>query len=341
MSTRSEYLPTDEEAAEAEAAMAGDADQAAKATSPGIGAGIVTAAELSNVIIPERRAILGTFFREGDVGFLFAQRGFGKTLMALQLCKLAILGGSLGAWRAKGGARVLYLDCEMPKKDMEDRLADFGLLGRDDFVLLNHEVLFVKTGLTMNLADPVQQRAVIEEMEQRKCNLMIFDNVSTGLRNVRENASEDWDPVGTWLMDMRRRGIAALVLHHAGRNNEMRGTSKREDPATWVLRLDRDKAADDASEANVVVRFTKYRTGCREDAEPFGLRFLKEPGKIVAQTTRIDSMDLVIDWVRDGLTSASDIAAEMGLTKGTVSKLATKAMDAGRLVKKGRDYAIA
>jgi Mn-dependent DtxR family transcriptional regulator len=46
-------------------------------------------------------------------------------------------------------------------------------------------------------------------------------------------------------------------------------------------------------------------------------------------------------WLEDGLTSAEDIAREMHVTKGTVSKLARKAMDQGWLKKNGREYAFA
>jgi Mn-dependent DtxR family transcriptional regulator len=41
---------------------------------------------------------------------------------------------------------------------------------------------------------------------------------------------------------------------------------------------------------------------------------------------------------RDGLTRAEDIAHEMGVSKGYVSKMAKRAIDAGWLRKKGRDY---
>jgi putative DNA primase/helicase len=228
----------------------------------------------------------------------------------------------------------------MPFAEMTERIRGFGLDDRDDFFLLNHEVLFARTRQSLNLADPIQQRAVLETLKRRGCNLLVFDNLSTGLRGVKENDASDWDPVGAWLLDLRRQGIASLILHHAGRNNEMRGTSRREDPATWVIRLDEDHNRGDASQAQVILRFTKYRTGVREDAEPFALRFREDGGWIRAETTRVDTVDLVVEWVEAGLTSAGDIAAEMGISKGQISKLATRAISAGRLVKRGREYAL-
>ena len=41
-----------------------------------------------------------------------------------------------------------------------------------------------------------------------------------------------------------------------------------------------------------------------------------------------------------GLTSAEDIAREMGVSKGTVSKMAKRAMEDGWLKKQGREYAL-
>lgn len=40
----------------------------------------------------------------------------------------------------------------------------------------------------------------------------------------------------TWLLALRRRAIASLVLHHSGKGGDRRGTSKREDVMTQVLR---------------------------------------------------------------------------------------------------------
>ena len=300
---------------------------------------VVSSKDLDAVSLPERKPIVGTFFREGDVGYLFGRRGVGKTLVSLEFCKLAICGGTLNQWHCQGGARILYIDAEMPYAEMAQRIRGFALDGREDFNLLNHEVLFEKERRSLNLADAIQQRAIIDILTSRGCNVMVLDNLSTGLRGVKENDSSDWEPVGQWLLELRCRGIASLVLHHAGRNGEMRGTSKREDPATWIIRLDKDHDNADAAEASVIVRFDKYRSGRTEDAQPFALRFIGKDS-IRVETALIDSVDLVVEWVGNGLSSATDIAAEMGLSKGTISKLAKRAIDTGRLVKKGRDYAL-
>jgi DNA-binding IclR family transcriptional regulator len=49
---------------------------------------------------------------------------------------------------------------------------------------------------------------------------------------------------------------------------------------------------------------------------------------------------MVLQWVRDGLTSCSEIAEEMGLIKGNVSRTAKKLAELGRLKTNGRQYAL-
>jgi Mn-dependent DtxR family transcriptional regulator len=52
------------------------------------------------------------------------------------------------------------------------------------------------------------------------------------------------------------------------------------------------------------------------------------------------SDDIIVAWVRDGLTSATDIAKEMDVSKGAISKRATRLIEQGRLEKHKRDYAL-
>jgi len=52
------------------------------------------------------------------------------------------------------------------------------------------------------------------------------------------------------------------------------------------------------------------------------------------------SADVVLEWVRNGLDSCEDIAREMGLSKGQVSKLAKRLKDDGRLVITSRRYKV-
>jgi Mn-dependent DtxR family transcriptional regulator len=50
---------------------------------------------------------------------------------------------------------------------------------------------------------------------------------------------------------------------------------------------------------------------------------------------------LVYDLIRSGLESCSDIAEELGITKGSVSEFATKLANDGLIKKQGNRYVLA
>jgi len=62
----------------------------------------------------------------------------------------------------------------------------------------------------------------------------------------------------------------------------------------------------------------------------------RQMDKIRISCREILPINLFKQWVTDGLTSCSDIATEMGVSKGTISKLAKKAEEKGSLEKVGK-----
>ena len=61
---------------------------------------------------------------------------------------------------------------------------------------------------------------------------------------------------------------------------------------------------------------------------------------IVLSYTEANRADVVLQWVRDGLNHCTDIATEMGLSKGQVSKLATRLIGEGKLISKRGGYEV-
>ena len=103
-------------------------------------AGILPCTELSKLGIPPRQKLLGDWFFEGDLGFIFAPRGVGKTWLALAMATAIARGGKCGRWQASSGNRVLYIDGEMPCEELVSRIE--GMSGDENLTVLNHEALF-------------------------------------------------------------------------------------------------------------------------------------------------------------------------------------------------------
>jgi hypothetical protein len=55
---------------------------------------------------------------------------------------------------------------------------------------------------------------------------------------MKENDNDAWEAVLSWLLELRRKRIAVLIVHHAGVNGRTRGGSRREDAAFWVIKVE-------------------------------------------------------------------------------------------------------
>ncbi|CEF49196.1 unnamed protein product [uncultured bacterium] len=94
-----------------------------------LNAAVVTSTELHDLELVPRKKLLGDWFCEGDLGFIFAFRGVGKTWLAVAIAQALATGGKLGDWQAHEPVKVLYVDGEMPPDLMRDRCG--GLQGNE------------------------------------------------------------------------------------------------------------------------------------------------------------------------------------------------------------------
>src|SRR5262249_24478971 len=173
---------------------------------------------ISKMNIAPRTPLVGDWLKAGDLGFILAARGIGKSWLAMLLAKGLANQTPVGPWKSHARVRVLYLDGEMAIEDVQLRIRALGPLS-DDICYLNHYVLFEQSGHTMNLADYAFQHAVLNVCLKRNFNVLICDNLSTLSSGIDENKSLDWELIQNWLLELRRNNITVIIVHHAGRNN--------------------------------------------------------------------------------------------------------------------------
>ena len=301
----------------------------------------VTSRELEGLVLAPRKKLLGDWFCEGDLGFIFAFRGVGKTWLALAMARALSTKGKLGDWKAHERARVLYLDGEMPPDLMRDRARGLES-GNDDLIFLNHQILFERAGRVLNITRPEVQNAITAHCVEARVKVLFLDNLSTLASGMKENEADSWELVNSWLLDLRRRKIAVVIVHHAGRSGEMRGTTKREDNVFWIIALDdMKKNADDKRGARFVSRFTKPSRNTQEEVQAFEWHFVTEDGEVSIAHKAAQTLDVFRSVIESGVTKCDEIAAAMNLANYEVSRLAKKGVDAGWLDKGKRgEYAI-
>ena len=210
--------------------------------------------------------------------------------------------------------------------------------------LLNHDILFERTGKVLNIANPEIQNAITRRCVETGVKVLFIDNLSTAAFGMKENEADSWEKMLPWLLDLRRRKIAVVIIHHAGRSGEMRGTSKREDSVFWIIALDdAKKHTDDKRGARFISRFTKPSRNTQEEIPAYEWHFVTDQatGKVSVGCKLAQTMDVFLGLIEDGVTENAHIAQEMKASPATVSRLAKKAIDAGKIIKVKREYMLA
>lgn len=304
---------------------------------PDFAKALISAPNLQTLQIEERPKLLGEWMREGDLGYLFAPRGHGKTWLAMLTANAIAEGKPLGEWSGAGeGRSVIYFDAEMNLPDLRERFQQIGA-SSDNFRLLSNELLFLHGLPSVNIACPQHQAALSALLPEGA--FFVIDNLSTSQSGMKENDNDAFDALREWFLSLRHRRITLLIIHHAGRNGDMRGGSRREDMAHWILSL-RDASKDGSGEKAFSTTFTKCRN-CRANAAPPLKWTLADQGGSIALSCSVhQGPEVLLGHIEDGVTRATELAELIGVKAGTISKWAGKLMDAGRIEKAGRDYKI-
>jgi hypothetical protein len=144
-------------------------------------------------------------------------------------------------------------------------------------------------------------------------DVLILDNLSTLMTTGSEGASDSWLPMQNWLLRLRRKGIAVLLIHHAGVNGKQRGTSRREDTLDTVISLRRPADYSHEQGARFEVHIEKARMLVGEGATPFEAAvesFTTEGGKSAIRWTARDLKPSILPVKLVVYTRADDIFSQ-------------------------------
>ena len=287
--------------------------------------------EFLSSTLPERDYLLHPVIPEQGIVMLVAKRGIGKTFAAVPI-SLSVAGGlSLFNWHAPKARRVLYVDGEMPAISMQERLAALATgMAAPPHAMQNFSIITpdIQSRPMPDLATTYGQQAL--EPFLAGVDLLVLDNLATLCRTGKENESQSWTPMQTWLLDLRRRGMAVLLVHHAGKSGDQRGTSAREDIMDTVISLRRPTTYSVAEGARFEVHLTKARGIVGEDAMPFEVHLRSEGNQLIWDVNELVNVqaEQLKQLLAEGF-SIRDCADEMGVSKSVVHRLKKKLEEGG------------
>ena len=177
----------------------------------------------------------------------------------------------------------------------------------------------------------------IDALISDEIKLVVLDNLSTLFRSGKENDSDGWGPIQEWLLRLRSRGKSVLLIHHAGKSGQQRGTSRREDVLDTVITLKRPVEYKQQDGACFEVFFEKNRGLYGDEVKPFEAHLkshLNEDGVKTFEWSWRSLEDSTFEKVCrlscDGLSN-TDITQELAIDKSTVSRHVKRGKQEGKI----------
>jgi RecA-family ATPase len=285
----------------------------------------MTGDELIAQNIPERKTIVSEngspLFYEASVNQILAWRGVGKTVFGLGLSDAIASGGKILDFQADRPRRVLYVDGELPKKQLQERVRD--LVGKDcrhNVKLFNPEMLPVPRGL--NLLNKADFYALQRMVEAHKTEVLILDSQST-LMSGDANESSFQEAQQEVLRTLRWMGLCIIQMHHVGKAGLQRGISRNDDILDVQMHL--KKVQDWAPEDGLLfeIAYEKVRHAANLKS---GYLVTRQNGLWICRPTE-DTAEAA-DLFNKG-KSVREIAKDMKISKTWAHKLLRKAEAAG------------
>jgi hypothetical protein len=235
----------------------------------------ICAGELVTRSFPDIPYFMKPLLSPGSLGMVHAGTGVGKTFFCFWLAAAASAGGSFLRWNADRRARVLYIDGEMGIPAMHRRLLQVYKFGGWDIP---------EKGLMLFSPDNFRSHCVADigskdgqafyEESIALADLIFIDNLSTCARRLGNESEESaWARVQRWLISLRARKKAVVIVHHSGKSGAQLGTSAREHILDWTINLKRPADYDPSEGARFDVHFEKHRDFTGEDSEPMCVTF--------------------------------------------------------------------
>lgn len=293
-----------------------------------LSAAMVSYPDLLSLKIPERLRHL-PWLPEGGNVMVYGPRGVGKTFLQLGIAVALTTGKDLWKWACPAPVGVLYVDGEMQLDELRTRttsLMDSPPIA--PLVFLTSQLVYQRCGgKDLILTSEAMRQEVVTILDARPdIRVLILDNISCLFSGIREDSKQDWEPINSWLIRLRHRGLATVLVHHAGKGGQQRGTSGREDSLDTVIELAKPASGDAREGCHFELNFKKNRSTTGEVVAPLDVRLetVNERLQWAWKPLEVSMLDRARQEMAEGVQGPTELADLLGITKGYACKLIRK-----------------
>jgi len=217
---------------------------------------------------------------------------------------------------------------------MQERLASIYLSNAtDDGTNIPFHLITPDTSpLIPDLSTDAGRKEISNFARRWDIKLIVIDNISSLCRSsgYSENDAESWNGIQAWAVDMRSNGVSIIFVHHAGKNGQQRGTSKREDVMDIVIGLKPVKnVIEDDVGARFEIQFEKTRGVYGDAVKPIRAE-LRTNSRGIREWSVSDAVDPKIAEVarmRNEGKSFRVIGDELGISKSQAERISKKVVE--------------
>jgi biotin operon repressor len=197
----------------------------------------------------------------------------------------------------------------------------------------------------LNLNSPHSQKALAAVLREDGFKVVVLDNLSCLFSGLKENESDSWEGIMPFLAELKHSGVLVIILHHTNKSGEaMRGTSRREDQADFIIRIRAHReGANEKGVLRLKTEFTKSRNCQSSDLHDeivWSFRMGEAGQKAVVEYAHYGKECQVLQLIKAGITRCEEIAEELSLAKSTVSMAAQELQRQGLITVKNRRYVL-
>jgi putative DNA primase/helicase len=288
---------------------------------------VIGADTLLNNAPVRRETLLGPALPRASLTLLYGARGVGKTFLSLSMALAVASGGTILRWRAEKPARVLYIDGEMPRATLVERLAALAagaemLPAGDNLRLLASEG---DAGSRIDLGTEDGRARIAEASEG--ADLLVLDSLSVLLRSRQADPGRNWLAVEDWLLALRRRGLSVLIVRNGTMAANRPDSTRYADVVDTVIALRRPEDYEAFEGARFELNFTKGRSLIGKSAQPFEAALHRSGG---ALRWFVSSRDDALAARAAGLFfegfTVREVARRLRISKSTAHRLGEEAI---------------
>lgn len=290
--------------------------------------------------LPPRPFIMKPWLRPGTLAMIYSFRGVGKTMLAIAIALCITRKVSIGNWVTETPTGCLYIDGEMPSEELQDRLKKLAVGLPDELApltILSSELMERHKWPRPNLVDPKWREAIYSYLIDGVYKVLILDNLASLTPGIDENIKKEGDDINQWYLSIRFLGVAVILIHHAGKGGDQRGSSAREDNLDISIKLSHPAGYRPEDGCKFDVTFTKARSVYGAGATPFSFQIVEKDGFL---TWGIDakgsgSREMIIAMLGKNIPQ-KEIVDILECDKGWVSRVKRKAIGDGYLTEQGK-----